>query len=233
MAYWKKNKVFDEEFKPIGEKWTVRFVPLINRRCVKIRKFHGLVYKKPICMQVFVFFVFNEKTKAMKIMKTMICLVLLVAGLSGCEEELGDYFTRIDLNNLEGSWEKVYLEGVQNAGMVIWNFSAGNQDPHSWVLNIYVSDVFSGDSEAKYIYQKHQNGYPGIGSSTPELYLYEFDHDFTVEDRKVAYTPAARYYVSECTENKLVLKRIEVNVEGENLLEGEVAFRKMGLYTGK
>ena len=29
LAYWMKNKVFDEESKPSGEKWTVRTVPLI------------------------------------------------------------------------------------------------------------------------------------------------------------------------------------------------------------
>ena len=50
----------------------------------------------------------------MKILKTVICAVLLVAGLCGCEKNL---FPEIDLaNNLEGSWEKVYPEGVQDAG---------------------------------------------------------------------------------------------------------------------
>ena len=42
--------------------------------------------------------------------------------------------------------------------MVIWTFSSINkesQDP--FILTIYVSDVFSGDSEEKYIYQEHQN----------------------------------------------------------------------------
>jgi len=128
----------------------------------------------------------------------------LVAGLCGCEKNL---FPEIDLaNNLEGSWEKVYPEGVQDAGLVIWTFSTINkesQDP--FILTIYVSDVFSGDSEAKYIYQQHQNGYPGVGSSTPEIYLFEIDHDFMQEDRKAAYTPAARYYVKECSKDKLVL----------------------------
>ena len=166
----------------------------------------------------------------MKILRTMICTALLVAGLCGCEKNL---FPEIDLaNNLEGSWEKVYPEGVQDAGLVIWTFSTINkesQDP--FILTIYVSDVFSGDSEAKYIYQQHQNGYPGVGSSTPELYLFELDHDFTQEDRKAAYTPAARYYVKECSKDKLVLSREEVNVDGPNLIEGDVTFRRKGLYT--
>ena len=173
---------------------------------------------------------FYKKTKAMKILKTVICAVLLVAGLCGCEKNL---FPEIDLaNNLEGSWEKVYPEGVQDAGLVIWTFSTINkesQDP--FILTIYVSDVFSGDSEAKYIYQQHQNGYPGVGSSTPEIYLFELDHDFMQEDRKAAYTPAARYYVKECSKDKLVLSREEVNVDGPNLIEGDVTFRRMGLYT--
>ena len=66
----------------------------------------------------------------------MICAALLVAGLCGCEKNL---IPEIDLaNNLEGSWEKVYPEGVQDAGLVIWTFSAGNGDPHSWVLSIYL-----------------------------------------------------------------------------------------------
>ena len=175
------------------------------------------------------FCAFYKKTKAMKILKTMICAALLVAGLSGCEKNL---FPEIDLaNNLEGSWEKVYPEGVHDAGLVIWTFAPGNGEPKTWILNIYVSDVFTGDSEAKYIYQQHQNGYPGVGGSTPEIYLFEIDHDFMQEDWKAAYTPAARYYVKECSKDKLVLSREEVNVDGPNLIEGDVTFRRMGLYT--
>ena len=55
--------------------------------------------------------VFNKKTKVMKILRTMIRAALLVAGLCGCEKKL---VPEIDLaDNLEGSWEKVYPEGVQ------------------------------------------------------------------------------------------------------------------------
>ena len=134
----------------------------------------------------------------MKILKTMICAALLVAGLCGCEKNL---FPEIDLaNNLEGSWEKMYPEGVQ-------------------------------DSEEKYIYQQHQNGYPGVGGSTPALYLFELDHDFKQEDRKAAYTPTVGYWVKECSKDKLVLERFEINTDGPNLLEGDVTFRRMGLYT--
>ena len=115
---------------------------------------------------------------------------------------------------------------------MIWTFSTINKESQSpLILTIYVSDVFSGDSEAKYIYQEHQNGYPGVGSFTPELYLFELDHDFMQEDREAAYTPAARYYVKECSKDKLVLSREEVNVDGPNLIEGDVTFRWMGLYT--
>ena len=169
----------------------------------------------------------------MKILRTVLCAVLLVAGLSGCEKQLKQLIPEINLaDNLEGSWEKVYPEGVQDAGQVIWTFSTINKESQSpLILTIYVSDVFSGDSEAKYIYQEHQNGYPGVGSSTPEIYLFELDHDFMQEDRKAAYTPAARYYVKECSKDKLVLSREEVNVDGPNLLEGDVTFRRMGLYT--
>ena len=165
-----------------------------------------------------------------RILNFAFCAALLMAGLCGCEKNL---VPEIDLaDNLEGSWEKVYPEGVQDAALVIWTFSSINkesQDP--FILTIYVSDVFSGDSEEKYIYQEHQNGYPGVGSSTPEIYLFELDHDFMQEDRKAAYTPAARYYVKECSKDKLVLSREEVNVDGPNLLEGDVTFRRMGLYT--
>ena len=84
-----------------------------------------------------------------RILNFAFCATLLLAGLSGCEKNL---IPEIDLaNNLEGSWEKVYPEGVQVAGLVIWTFSTTNkesQDP--FILTIYVSDVFSGDSEAKY-----------------------------------------------------------------------------------
>ena len=166
----------------------------------------------------------------MKILKTVICAAMLVVGLSGCEKQLIPEINLTD--NLEGSWEKVYPEGVQDAGQVIWTFSTINKESQSpLILTIYVSDVFSGDSEAKYIYQEHQNGYPGVGSSTPEIYLFELDHDFMQEDRKAAYTPAARYYVKECSKDKLVLERFEVNTDGPNLLEGDVTFRRMGLYT--
>ena len=45
----------------------------------------------------------------MKILKTMICAALLVAGLCGCEKMISE----INLaDNLEGSWEKMYPEGV-------------------------------------------------------------------------------------------------------------------------
>ena len=175
--------------------------------------------------------VFNKKkkTKAMKILKTMICAALLVAGLCGCEKLVQE----INLDNLEGSWQKEYAKDVQDAGLVIWDFSEESVPKYEVgkVLTIYVSDVFAGDSEAKYIYIWHQNGYGGVGGSTPELYLYELDHDFMAEDGKTAFTPAARYYVDECTKDKLVLRRIEVNVDGPNLLENEVMFKKMGLYT--
>ena len=130
----------------------------------------------------------------MKILKTMICAALMMAGLCGCDKQLIPEINLAD--NLEGSWEKMYPEGVQDAGLVIWT-----------------------------------NGYPGVGSSTPEIYLFELDHDFMQEDRKAAYTPAARYYVKECSKDKLVLTREEVNVDGPNLLEGDVTFRRMGLYT--
>ena len=160
---------------------------------------------------------------------TFVCAALLVAGLYGCEK----LFPEINRDNLEGSWQKEFDKGVQDAGLVIWDFSDESvSENEAWkVLNIYVSDVFTGDSEAKYIYVWHQNGYGGVGGSTPELYLYELDHDFMAEDGKTAFTPAARYYVDECTKDKLVLRRIEVNVEGPNLLENEVTFKKMGVYT--
>ena len=114
---------------------------------------------------------------------------------------------------------------------MIWTFSSINkesQDP--FILTIYVSDVFSGDSEAKYIYQQHQNGYPGVGGSTPALYLFELDHDFKQEDRKAAYTPTVGYWVKECSKDKLVLERFEVNTDGPNLLEGDVTFKRAKTY---
>ena len=160
---------------------------------------------------------------------TFACAALLVAGLCGCEKLVQE----IKWDNLEGTWQKEYAKGVQDAALVIWDFSDEivSENEVGKVLTIYVSDVFAGASEAKYIYIWHQNGYGGVRGSTPELYLYELDHDFMAEDGKTAFTPAARYYVDECTKDKLVLRRIEVNVDGPNLLENEVMFKKMGLYT--
>ena len=37
--------------------------------------------------------------------------------------------------------------------------------------------------------------------------------------------------VKECSKDRLVLERFEENVDGPNLLEGDVTFRRMGLYT--
>ena len=163
------------------------------------------------------------------ILKTMICAALLVAGLCSCEKLVQE----INLDNLEGSWQKEYAKDVQDAGLVIWDFSEESVPKYEVgkVLTIYVSDVFAGDSEAKYIYEQHQNGYPGVGGSTPALYLFELDHDFKQEDRKAAYTPTVGYWVKECSKDKLVLERFEVNTDGPNLLEGDVTFRRMGLYT--
>jgi hypothetical protein len=36
--------------------------------------------------------------------------------------------------------------------------------------------------------------------------------------------------VKECSKDKLVLTREEVNVDGPNLIEGDVTFQRMGLY---
>ena len=80
----------------------------------------------------------------MKILKTVICAALLVAGLSGCEKQLIPEINLTD--NLEGSWEKVYPEGVQDAALVIWTFSSINKESQSpFILTIYVSDVFPGE----------------------------------------------------------------------------------------
>ena len=114
----------------------------------------------------------------MKTLKTILCAALLVTGLCGCEKQLIPEINLAD--NLEGSWEKVYPEGVQDAGLVIWDFKAGDADPQTWILSIYVSDVFTGDSESKYIYAQHQNGYPGVGSSTPEIYLFAREHQLVL-----------------------------------------------------
>ena len=189
------------------------------RRMEKKRTFTG---------KIMYFCTFTKKTKAMKILKIVICAALLVAGLCGCEKNLIPEINLAD--NLEGSWEKVYPEGVQDAGLVIWDFKAGDADPQTWILSIYVSDVFTGDSEEKYIYQQHQNGYPGVGGSTPALYLFELDHDFKQEDRKAAYTPTVGYWVKECSKDKLVLERFEVNTDGPNLLEGDVTFKRDKTY---
>lgn len=161
-----------------------------------------------------------------QLFKMVICSVLLMAGLSSCE----DLVTEINLaDNLEGSWQKEYPKGVQDAGQVIWTFSVPGDisDIYGFTLDIYVSDVQSGDSEAKYIYVQHQNGYPGVGSSTPEIYLFDLDHDFMAEDGKVAYTPTAIYFVKECSKDKLILQLYEINSDGPNLLEKEMTFKRV------
>lgn len=172
-------------------------------------------------------------------------LYLCKDSLQFCKEALRLYTGRLKckclticvLRCLEWNLTRVRAFNINSfypdAGLVIWDFSEESVPKYEVgkVLTFYVSDVFAGDSEAKYIYIWHQNGYGGVGGSTPELYLYELDHDFMAEDGETAFTPAARYYVDECTKDKLVLRRIEVNVDGPNLLENEVTFKKMGVYT--
>ena len=38
-------------------------------------------------------------------------------------------------------------------------------------------------------------------------------------------------FLRKSSKDKLVLERFEVNTDGPNLLEGDVTFRRMGLYT--
>jgi len=50
-----------------------------------------------------------------------------MAGLFECVK----MFTEIDLTgNLGGDWETVSPDGVHDAGLVIWKFTADNEDPH-------------------------------------------------------------------------------------------------------
>ena len=150
------------------------------------------------------------------------------------EDEVLNYFINHSTNagaeslNSKIKTFRSQLRGVSDYTFFMYRIKE-SQDP--FILTIYVSDVFSGDSEEKYIYQQHQNGYPGVGGSTPALYLFELDHDFKQEDRKAAYTPTVGYWVKECSKDKLVLERFEINTDGPNLLEGDVTFRRMGLYT--
>lgn len=60
-------------------------------------------------------------------MRKLLCIALLVAGLFECVK----MFTEIDLTgNLGGDWETVSPDGVHDAGLVIWKFTADNEDPH-------------------------------------------------------------------------------------------------------
>ncbi|MBQ8060383.1 MAG: hypothetical protein IJ205_00355 [Bacteroidales bacterium] len=161
-----------------------------------------------------------------KALRTAMCALLLVAGLCGCEKWTKDLFPEIDLGKLPGTWEKVYPEGVQDAGLVRWTFYEG--DPNNgdfFLLDIHVSDVFAGDSDASFHFTPHQNGYPLEGAQ-PQLYLYGIDHDWSNDNQDI-YKPEVLYQVMECSDKQLILKRVELNINGPSLLEGDVTFKRV------
>ena len=107
-------------------------------------------------------------------------------------------------------------------------------------VDVVVSDLSGAESHV-YIYSSHPAvrhfswskcvPYGGATKNTIDFGAGEPYRIVYYSDMNAAYTPAARYYVKECSKDKLVLSREEVNVDGPNLLEGDVTFRRMGLYT--
>ena len=151
--------------------------------------------------------------------------ILLVAGLCGCDDWIDDWKASIDVANLSGTWQKEYPKDVQTEGFVTWTFTEGGHPFLNGVLTIHVSDVFAGDSDVRYYYNAYSIGYPLLGGQS-ELYLYEMDHDWSAENPN-HFKPTVFYHIEKCTANKLVLKRIEINVDGPNLIEGDVTFNRV------
>ena len=161
----------------------------------------------------------------MKKLLNIICAALLVAGLCGCEK-LKDQIPEVDFENLPGTWVKEWPEGVQDAGEVTWTFSFGeNGNFQDDVLSIHVYDVFTGNNDAEYVFQtQHVNQPLGIG--TPITTLEVFRRDRYTGDEELYFKPLAEYDVTECSSNKLVLKRTSVDVDGWNPFEEEIMLRK-------
>jgi len=163
----------------------------------------------------------------MKILKTVICAALLVTGLCGCEK-LKDQIPEVDFENLPGTWVKVWTEGVQDAGEVTWTFSFGeNGNFQDDVLSIHVYDVFTGNNDVEYVFStQHVNQPLGIGTPITTLEVFRRDRytaDLSIE---AYFTPLAEYDVTECSSNKLVLKRTSVDVDGWNPFDEEITLRK-------
>jgi len=107
------------------------------------------------------------------------CAALLVAGLCGCE--------KIHLDQLTGTWTRVYPEGVMADGGSTWTFGTDNE------LIIRTFDVMAGDDDVHMTYYLNWEG-----------------GTLTVED------PAAIgqtiYAIEECNKKTLRLRRSTQNI---------------------
>ena len=101
-------------------------------------------------------------------MKTMkpwaIAFMMLAAfSLASCSSDDEDY----DVNNLVGTWHRVYDEGVVSEGYEEYTFSKNGD------CDIYVYDVFAGDTTFHWGYMLKDNRqliiYEPMYGGTPEL----------------------------------------------------------------
>ena len=162
-----------------------------------------------------------------RILTFVVGAALLVAGLCGCEK-MKDQIPEVDFEKLPGTWVKEWPEGVQDAGEITWTFSFGeNGNFQDDVLSIHVYDVFTGNNDGEYVFQtQHVNQPLGIGTPITTLEVFRRDRytlDLTPEDY---FTPLAEYDVTECSTNKLVLKRTSVDVDGWNPFDEEINLRR-------
>jgi len=135
---------------------------------------------------------------------------VLLVGLCGCEDEC---VPEIDVNNLTGKWLKEYPEGVVAEGYVQWTFGTEGESYKDKTLEIYVYDVFAGDYSAKYTYLTTTDGEATL------LRMYTAESSDSSK-------PVATYEIKECSKKVLVLNCLETNVDGPNMLEGDVTFTR-------
>ena len=99
--------------------------------------------------------------KTMKIWRLAFAM-LAAFSLASCSSDDEDF----DANNLVGTWQKVYDKGVVSEGYVEYTFSANGD------CDIYVSDVFAGDTIIHWGYMLKDNRqliiYEPMYGGTPE-----------------------------------------------------------------
>lgn len=136
-----------------------------------------------------------------QVLKIAFCSALLMVGLCGCEK------SDVDLDRLQGTWSKVYPEGVVAEGGVNWTFGSDN----TFLIHIY--DVSAGDYDGEYVY--------AVDDDSRTLTVWEGMFGGT--------SSKALYKIEKCSKETLELTLQEKYIrEGtQDWFEGDVTFKRV------